>query len=177
MAQHIHSATAPAPATPAAHATTSSPGRFVRFTLIAAVIAAAAAFLSEAVGLHAWAMFVGWVAWFTRPTSALHGVHAVISLWAGMVLAVVGHFIVAFLSPAIGVAALPAAVFVLASVAVGMRTTPVLNNMLAWFVGLVAFFALHPEHILTGLFTLIAASTVGAGAGYACQRLQQRFAA
>jgi hypothetical protein len=178
MAQQIHgSATVPTPATPATNATASSSRQFVRFTLIAAVIAAAAAFLSETVGLPAWAMFVGWVAWFTRPASALHGVHAVISLWAGMLLAVAGHFIVAFLSPSIGVAALPVAVFVLACVAVGMRTTPVLDNMLAWFVGLVAFFALHPENILTGLLTLIAASAVGAGAGYACQRLQQRFAA
>ncbi|MEO3748185.1 DUF1097 domain-containing protein [Plantactinospora sp. B5E13] len=178
MTRQVHdSATAPTPAAPVSRAAASSSGQFVRFTLVAAVIAAAAAFLTEAVGLHAWAMFVGWVAWFTRPTSALHGVHAVISLWAGMLLAVVGHLIVALLSPSIGVAALPVAVFVLACVAVGMRTTPVLNNMLAWFVGLVAFFALHPDDVLTGLLTLIAASGVGAGAGYTCQRLQRRFAA
>lgn len=158
------------------HTTPSSRSTFIRFTLIAGVIAAIAAFLSEAFGLHAWAMFVGWVAWFTRPASPTLGLQSMVSLWAGMLLATGGHFIVAFLTPAIGAAALPAAVFVLACVAVGMRTTPVLNNMLAWFLGLIAFFALHADDVLTGLLTLIAASIIGAAAGYACQRLQQRFA-
>jgi hypothetical protein len=153
-----------------------SRSRFVRFTLIAAVIAAAAALLSESLGLHAWAMFVGWVAWFTRPASATLGLHSMLSLWAGMLLAVAGHSIVGFLSPHIGVAALPVAVFVLACVAVGMRTTPFLNNMLAWFLGLIAFFALHADSVLTGLLTLAAASVIGAAAGYACQLLQRRFA-
>lgn len=165
--------------TPSAHptaATTTSRSRFVRFTLVAAVVAAGAALLSEALGLHAWAMFVGWIAWFTRPTSATLGLHSMVSLWAGLLLAVAGHVIVAVLAPAIGPAALPVAVFVLACVAVGMRTTPVLDNMLAWFLGLVAFFALHPDNVLTGVLTLVAASAIGAGAGYACQRLHRRFA-
>ena len=149
---------------------------FVRFTLVAAVVAAVAAFLSEALGLHAWAMFVGWVAWFTRPTSAIQGLYAMASLFAGLLLAVLGQTIVAWLSPAVGAAALPVAVFVLACVAVGMRETPVLNNMLAWFLGLIAFFALESDNVLTGLLTLVAASVIGGAAGYACQRLQGRFA-
>ncbi|MFI7550860.1 DUF1097 domain-containing protein [Micromonospora sediminimaris] len=148
----------------------------MRFTLVAAVVAASAALLSEGLGLHAWAMFVGWIVWFTRPTSATLGLHSMVSLWAGLLLAVAGHVIVGVLAPAIGQAALPVAVFVLACVAVGMRTTPVLDNMLAWFLGLVAFFALHPDNVLTGVLTLVAASAIGAGAGYACQRLQRRFA-
>ncbi|OAH15382.1 hypothetical protein STSP_12450 [Streptomyces jeddahensis] len=97
-------------------------------------------------------------------------------LWLGMVLAVVGHTIVEMTSPFAGVLALPLAVFVLASVAVGLRTTPVLNNMLAWFLGLVTFFAAEPEDVLTGLLTLVAASAMGALAGFVCQRLQHRFA-
>ena len=164
------------PATRPAAEASSSRGRFVRFTLIAAVIAAAAALLSEVLGLHAWAMFVGWVAWFTHPASAAQGAQSMVSLWAGMLLAVAGHFIVTFLSPAIGAAALPMAVLVLACVAVGMRTTPPLDNMLAWFLGLIAFFALHADNVLTGLLTLVAASVVGAAAGYSCQRLQRRLA-
>jgi hypothetical protein len=172
MTQHTAIPTTGSPAVGA----NSSRSSFVRFTLIAAVIAAAAALLSESLGLHAWAMFVGWVAWFTRPGSAVLGIHSVITLWAGMILAVVGHVIVGFLAPHVGAAALPAAVFVLACVAVGMRATPVLNNMLAWFLGLIAFFALYADNALTGLLILAAASIIGAASGYLCQRLQRRFA-
>lgn len=151
-------------------------GRFVAFTAIAAMVAALAAYGSTALGLQAWVMFAGWVAWFTRPASARLGVHAVICLWLGMALAVAGHGIVALATPFAGAAALPLAVLVLASVVVGLRTTPVLDNMLAWFVGLVTFFAAEPEHVLPGLLTLMAASALGAFAGFACQRLQHRFA-
>ncbi|AXK31854.1 DUF1097 domain-containing protein [Streptomyces armeniacus] len=149
---------------------------FVAFTAIAAAVAAAAAFGSAALGLQPWAMFAGWVAWFTRPASARLGVHAVVCLWLGMVLAVVGHLIVEAASPFAGDLALPLAVAVLATVAVGLRTTPVLDNMLAWFLGLVAFFAAEPENVLTGLLTLFAATGLGACAGFACGRLQHRFA-
>ncbi|WP_336215936.1 DUF1097 domain-containing protein [Nonomuraea sp. LPB2021202275-12-8] len=151
-------------------------GGFVTFTVIAAVVAAVAAYTSTALGLQAWVMFAGWVAWFSRPASARQGVHAVVCLWLGMALAVLGHGIVELAAPFAGAAALPLAVLVLASVVVGLRATPVLDNMLAWFVGLVTFFAAEPEPVLPGLVTLIAGSALGAFAGFACQRLQHRFA-
>ncbi|TDD53223.1 DUF1097 domain-containing protein [Nonomuraea terrae] len=154
----------------------STAGRFVAFTAIAAVVAAVAAYTSTALGLQAWVMFAGWVAWFTRPTSARLGIYAIICLWLGMALAVLGHTIVELTGPFAGAAALPLAVLVLATVVVGLRTTPVLDNMLAWFVGLVTFFAAEPEQVLPGLLTLIAGSALGAFAGFACQRLQHRFA-
>ncbi|MFD0206649.1 MULTISPECIES: DUF1097 domain-containing protein [Saccharothrix] len=154
---------------------TSDRAGFVIFTVIAGVVAAAAAFGSESLSLEPWAMFVGWVAWFTRPQSAVQGLHAMVSLWLGFCLAIVGHFIVQALSPALGHGALPLAVFCLAIVAVGLRKAPVVNNMLAWFLGLIAFFAAGPEDVVTGLLSLVAASAIGAVAGYVCQRLQRRF--
>ncbi|GAA3967746.1 hypothetical protein GCM10023085_57730 [Actinomadura viridis] len=155
----------------------STHGRFVVFTAIAGVVAAAAAFASESLSLEPWAMFAGWVAWFTRPQSLTQGVHAVVCLWLGLVLAVLGRLSVEALVPTAGHAALPLTVFVLAVVVVGLRTAPVVNNMLAWFLGLIAFFAAHPEEIPTGLLALVAATAIGAIAGFVCQRLQSRFAA
>lgn len=88
-----------------------------------------------------------------------------------------GHFSVEILSPVIGPAALPLTVFFLAIVAVGLRTTPVLNNILAWFLGLVAFFAAEPEAVVPGALALVAATAIGALAGFVCQALQRRLAA
>ena len=103
-------------------------GRFLRFTVIAGVVAAAAAFLSQLAGLPAWAMFIGWVAWFTRPTSTRHGVCSIVSLWAGVLLAAAGAFLLSWLAPVAGAAALPLCVFVLALVALGLRATTVFGN-------------------------------------------------
>jgi uncharacterized protein (DUF983 family) len=41
-------------------------GQFVGFTVIAAVTAATAAFASTTLSLPLWAIFIGWVAYFTR---------------------------------------------------------------------------------------------------------------
>ncbi len=150
--------------------------QYVVFTVIAGIVAAVAAFGSELLSLEAWAMFVGWVAWFTRPASLVQGVNAIVCLWCGLALAVLGHFSVGIFSPAIGLAALPLTVFFLAIVAVGLRTTPVLNNMLAWFLGLVAFFAAEPEAVVPGFLALVAATAIGALAGYVCQALQRQLA-
>ncbi len=149
---------------------------FVVFTVIAGIVAAVAAFGSVLLSLEPWVMFAGWVAWFTRPTSTIQGVYAIICLWLGLVLAVLGTLSVETFSPVIGPVALPLTVFVLAIVAVGLRTTPVLNNMLAWFVGLVTLFAAEPEAVLPGLLALVAATAIGGLAGFVCQALQRRFA-
>ncbi len=158
-------------------APSQSASKFVVFTIIAGIVAAVAAFGSVLLSLEPWAMFAGWVAWFTRPTSTTQGVYAIICLWLGMVLAVLGLFSVETFSPLVGPAALPLTVFVLAIVAVGLRTAPVVNNVLAWFVGLVTFYAAEPEAVLPGLLALVAATAIGALAGFVCQALQRRFAA
>ncbi len=108
-------------------------------------MAAAAAFTTLSLSLLPWAMFVGWVAWYTRPTDTRQATYAVLCTWLGMALAAIGVAVVEALAPTIGVnAALPIGVFMLALVVVGLRTMPIVNNMLAWFVGLVAFFAAEP---------------------------------
>ncbi|SER33924.1 Protein of unknown function [Lentzea xinjiangensis] len=150
--------------------------RFVIFTVIAGAVAAVAAFTADSLSFPAWAMFVGWVAWFSRPASPVQGLHAMVCLWLGLVLAAAGQLLAGVLAPVTGAAALPLAVFVLALVVVGLRTTPVLNNMLAWFLGLIAFYAAHSNEIASTLLSLAAATAIGAAAGFACQRLQRQFA-
>ncbi|XKK61420.1 DUF1097 domain-containing protein [Streptomyces sp. ARC32] len=153
----------------------SSGGRGVRFTLISAVTAAVAAFLVAAAGLPPWAMFVGWVTWFLRPTAVRQGAHSVACLWAGMALGMAAQFLIGLLAPTVGPAALPVTVVVVASIVVGLRSTPVLDTPLAWFLGLISTFALHADEPLSGLLALAAASAVGAAAALACQWLQRQF--
>lgn len=57
-----------------------------------------------------------------------------------------------------------------------LRTTSVVNNMLAWFLGMVTFFAADMEVSLEPLLELGSASAIGGFAGWACQALNRRWA-
>jgi hypothetical protein len=153
-----------------------TPGQFVLFTLIAAVVAAAAAGLSDALALEVWIMFAGFIAWFTRPTSTRAGIHALICLWLGILLAAVSHRATGALMPLAGPMALPLVVFAVAILVVGLRTTRIVDNMLGWFLGLVTFFAAEPNPALGSFANLGLATAIGGFAGWACQALNRRFA-
>lgn len=58
----------------------------------------------------------------------------------------------------------------------GLRTTSVVNNMLAWFLGMMAFFAAELEPSCEALVHLGAATGIGGFAGWACQALNRRWA-
>ena len=149
---------------------------FLIFTLVAATVAASAAAAAEALALEVWAMFAGFIAWFTRPTSSREGVWAMTCLWLGIGLAALSHLTTGALLPSMGSLALPAVVFLVALLVVGLRTTSVVNNMLAWFLGMVTFFAMESEPARDVLLHLAAATSIGGFSGWACQQLNRRWA-
>lgn len=151
-------------------------GKPVRFTLIAAVVASTAAFLVVLAELPIWAMFVGWVTWFLRPTSIRDGLSSIACLWAGLLLAIAAHLAIGALVPVVGPVAFPITVFGVAVLVVGLHRMPVLGNPLAWFLGLISSFALHAPEPVRGVLVLAAATAIGAGAALLCQRLQRRLA-
>jgi uncharacterized protein DUF1097 len=150
--------------------------QFVLFTVIAAVVAALASWSSAALALEVWAMFAGFIAWFTRPTSVRDGVYSIICLFLGIALGALAHIATQALTPSLGVLALPLVVFVVGLVIVGLRTTRVVDNMLAWFIGLVTFFAAEIELAFGPLLELGSACAIGGFAGWACQALNRRWA-
>jgi hypothetical protein len=150
--------------------------QFVLFTVIAAVVAALASWSSAALALEVWAMFAGFIAWFTRPTSAREGVYSMICLFLGIALGVLAHIATEALTPSLGGFGLPLVVFVVGVVIVGLRTTRVVDNMLAWFLGLVTFFAAEVELAFGTLLELGSACAIGGFAGWACQALNRRWA-
>jgi hypothetical protein len=149
--------------------------QFVLFTVIAAVVAALAAFSSAALALEVWAMFTGFIAWFTRPASVRDGVYSMLCLFLGIGLGVLAHIATEALTPSLRGFALPVVVFVVGVVIVGLRTTRVVDNMLAWFIGLVTFFAAEVEIAFEPLLALGSACAIGGFAGWACQTLNRRW--
>lgn len=120
-------------------------------------------------------MFAGFIAWFTRPASWRDGVSAMICLWLGIVLGAIAYVATGALIPSMGPLALPLVVFFVAILIVGLRATSIVNNMLAWFLGMVTFFAAELGLSLEGFAHLVSATAIGGFAGWACVAINRRW--
>lgn len=150
--------------------------KFILWTLIASAVAALAAWLSATLELEVWVMFAGFIAWFTRPTSLKNSVAAMLCLWLGVAIGALSHIVTGALIPSLDHVALPVVVFIVAMLIVGLRTHGILGNMLAWFLGMVTFFAAEFDLVAASFMHFALATTIGGLAGYTCQTLNRRFA-
>lgn len=146
--------------------------KFNVITVIAAVTAALAATSSASLGWPVWAMFMGWVAFFTRGHSAKEAIYSYLCLASGIVMGVGAVLAVGALLPLIGPFAFGAVVFVVAMIVVSLRVAAPLNNIPAYFLGLITFFAAHMEPSILAVSELLSVSGVGSFAAWLAHRLQ-----
>ena len=144
------------------------------FTLAAAVVAAAASALALVLELPVWAMFVGWVAFYTRGVTARDGVFNLACVGLGVLIGKAAALAIGALGPVVGAMALPLVVLVVALVVVSLRGVPRLNNLLCYFLGLIAFFAIHQPPSLSLFGTLAGAAALGSVAAWTAHALQRR---
>ncbi|ELQ8316737.1 DUF1097 family protein [Pseudomonas aeruginosa] len=143
------------------HATPSRQG-FVLATLVAATAAAFASATSLALSLPVWAMFIGWIAFFTRGFNTRGAIENLACVGLGLVIGLLASRAIAGLVPITGPAfALPMVVFSVALIVVSLRGLPLLNNLLGYFLGLVAWFAAHLEPSLESVAQLFATTSMG----------------
>ncbi|GLK80092.1 DUF1097 domain-containing protein [Methylopila turkensis] len=152
----------------------AAPAASLIFISVAAIVAACSAFASLTMGFAPWAMFVGWVAYFTRPISAAEGLKTGLCVWLGITLGAGAALALGALTPTLGQASIIPVVFVAASIVLAFRSTPPFENVLAWFLGLITFFASHLAPSLLSIAELCAAASLGIAAGWAAQRLQAK---
>ncbi|WP_439669226.1 DUF1097 domain-containing protein [Cupriavidus necator] len=152
------------------------PGTFHGITLIGAVVAAVTTFLTLTAGLPAWAMFLGWVAFNTGSQTAREGAANLAAFLLGIVFGAATGLLIGWLTPRFGDLATPLAVFGDVVLVLSLRALPRINNPLAYFLGLISFFAASQPPSLMLLGALAAAGVLGAiGAGIS-NVLQARLA-
>ncbi|AGW93013.1 MULTISPECIES: DUF1097 domain-containing protein [Cupriavidus] len=152
------------------------PGSFHGITLVGAVVAAATTFGTLAAALPAWAMFLGWVGFSTSGQTLREGVENLAAFLLGIVFGAGTGLLIAWLTPRFGDLATPIAVFGDVVLVLSLRALPRVNNPLAYFLGLISFFASMEPPSLPLLGALAAAGALGAlGAGTA-NVLQARLA-
>lgn len=150
--------------------------KFVGITLVAAVVAASAATASAGLGWPVWAMFIGWVAFFTGGHSVKGAIISYVCLAIGISFGNFAAIGVGTLMPLIGYLAYGAVVFLVAIVVVSLRVVPVFNNVPAYFLGLIAFFAAHLPPGIVAFGELAGVSALGATAALVAHSLQMKLA-
>ncbi|MBE1527830.1 hypothetical protein GGC65_002286 [Sphingopyxis sp. OAS728] len=153
----------------------SALGRFLAFGAAAGVVAAAAAHVSTLAAVPVWAMFMGWIAWFTRGHSARDGLINWICLALGIGIGFGATALLGLLAPALGVFALPFVVFAVAILVVSARILPALSNIPSYFLGVVSVFAAHAAPTLAAFAELGGASAVGSLAAWLASAVQARI--
>lgn len=149
--------------------------RFTALTLAAAFTAAIAATTSASLGWPVWAMFMGWVAFFTRGHSARDAFFSYLCLAIGMGFGVGAALTIGVLMPLIGPLAFGPVVFVVAIIVVSLRAAAPINNVPAYFLGLITFFAAHLEPGILAFSELAAVSGLGSFAAFIAHQLQTKI--
>ncbi|WP_394845032.1 DUF1097 domain-containing protein [Pendulispora brunnea] len=151
-------------------ANSNKPFDFHSVTIISAVVAAATTFVTLTAALPAWAMFLGWVGYSTSGQTIREGISNLVSFLLGVVFGVGTALLIDCLTPWLGAAATPVAIFGDVVVVLSLRAVPHINNPLAYFLGLISFFAsmLAPSASTLGILAIAGVlGALGAGtAGY-----------
>lgn len=146
----------------------AKPHQFHSITLTVAVVAAVTTFITLSASLPAWAMFLGWVGFDSSAQPVRERVGNLVSFLIGIPLGAGTALAIGLLTPLIGDAATPVAVFGDVLIVLSLRALPPINNPLAYFLGMISFFASAQAPSAILLATLAAAGVIGAcGAGLA----------
>lgn len=151
-------------------------GGFVAAGAIAGSVAAGAAFLSTLVGVPVWAMFMGWVAYFTRGHSAREGLLNYLCLALGLLVRLAAAVALRSLGPLLSTFTLPIVVFCVGLLVVSLRALPRLNNLPSYFLGVITVFAAHTVPTLKTLAELGSAAAIGSLAAWLASFIQAKTA-
>lgn len=149
---------------------------FTAVSAIAAIVAAIASWLCVALDLPIWAMFIGWVAYYTRGVNARDGAWNFACVFSGIAIGIATARALGVLGPILGSLAPPVAVLILAMAVVSLRALPRLNNLLCYFLGLIALFASNREPSFATWLALGTAVGIGSFGAWLSHSLQHRFA-
>ena len=147
----------------------------LKITFGESVVASLAATLSALVlDVPVWAMFVGWFSYFTRGVNLRQGVVNLSCVLVGLGVGIAAGATIKALTPHLGAVTLTLVVFAVAMVVLSLRHVPVVNNLLGFFLGLVAYFASHQPPSWAVFAELGLAAGVGAGAASIASLLHRR---
>lgn len=106
---------------------------------------ALAVFISFTMGWPTWVLFLAWVSFYLFGKSIKVYLPSFLQLVAGILMGVLIQSTVGVVTPVLGALGFPLTVFVLIGSLAFISKINGLNNIPAWFLGLITFFGVHPE--------------------------------
>jgi Protein of unknown function (DUF1097) len=119
------------------------------------IFGAVAVSVSFALHWPAWVMFIAWVSYYIFGKTWQSSLKAFIQIELGIVMGLFIQITGTFLSGILGSFGLDVAVFFFAGSLAYTSRIKILNNIPAWYLGLIIFFGLHPGTTLMPLVQLI----------------------
>ncbi|KQC31427.1 DUF1097 domain-containing protein [Flagellimonas eckloniae] len=113
--------------------------------LVMGLCGALAVFISFSMGWATWVMFLAWISYYLFGKSIKVYVPSFLQIILGILLGVLIQSMASLLVPAMGAMGFPLTVFVLIGSLAYVTKINGLNNIPAWFLGLIIFFGVHPE--------------------------------
>lgn len=131
-------------------------------TFVPAMVACLASAIAIFLDFPAWAMFVGWIGFFTKGMNTQAAIENMTCLWLGLILGCLASVAIYSLTPTQGlIVALPSVVIVVASLVIALRGLPILNNILCYFLGMVTWFAAHLDPKMANIGILAGSVSLG----------------
>ncbi|WP_294738762.1 DUF1097 domain-containing protein [uncultured Pseudomonas sp.] len=132
-------------------------------SVLACLIATLCALL---IHVPVWAMFIGWITFFTRGPSAREGVVNWGCVLGGLSIGVTAGLASELMASSLGaLTVIPVALGVTLLV-LALKWVPVFNNVLGYFLGTVCYFASHLPPSLSTLLDLAVALSLGVIGGF-----------
>jgi len=139
------------------------------------VLACLAATLCVLLGIPVSAMFIGWIAFFTRGITARDGLINLGCLLIGLAIGIAAGTASELLAPHLGALTITPVALLITVVVLSLRGLPVFNNLLSLFLGVVSFFASHLGTTLATFLELSLACALGVLAGLLASRVQRHW--
>ncbi|WP_271767162.1 DUF1097 domain-containing protein [Aquimarina algiphila] len=129
--------------------------------LVMGLCGALAVFISFSMGWTTWVMFLAWVSYYLFGKSIKVYIPSFLQIILGIVMGVLIQSLASLLAPVLGVLGFPLIVFVLIGSLAYISKIKELNNIPAWFLGLIIFFGVHPELQIIPVLRLLVPTIAG----------------
>ncbi|MCE7054258.1 DUF1097 domain-containing protein [Algoriphagus sp. AGSA1] len=124
-------------------------------------LGALAVFISFSLQWITWVLFIAWVSYYIFGMSIKTSAKALLNISAGFIMGIIISTVANGLPEQLGRFTLPIAVFICISFLPYLSKNKVLNNIPAWFLGLIVFFGVHPPLAIQPILTIFSSLIAG----------------
>lgn len=122
---------------------------------------ALATLIAFSLQLPSWVLFIAWVSYYLFGKSLKSALYTIIPITSGIIMGIMIKLLGAGFSQHLGILGFPLAVFILITSLTYLSKIKWLDNIPAWFIGLIIFFGVHPNIEFKPIMLIFISITLG----------------